>query len=169
MISETAIVRMFLDSHDLYAVVSVFGNTGKDFFLEFPVTAHFLFLLCHTDVAFIYQQRVSSRFERPFFHFIRFFRCPYLCAEYFGLLILYDTGGPCGDTFATSAFPVYHQFIQVSMFYGIGRKFDFPITVCLTFQTVFLFFLPAIESSYQEDLGRIGCPFTKNPPVVGTV
>ena len=44
---------MFLYSHDLYGVVAVGNDTGQDFFAEFVVAAHFLLLLCHTDVALV--------------------------------------------------------------------------------------------------------------------
>ncbi len=169
MVSETTIVWMFLNSHNLYAVISLFGDTGKNLFLKLLVAAHLLFLLSHTDMALIYQQRIRRRLERPLFHFIRFLRSPDLGTEYFRLLSLNDTCSPCRDTFAATAIPMYHQFVQITVFYGIGRKFDFPIAVCFAFQAVFLFFLPIIKSSDYKYLGCIGRPFAENPAVVSSM
>ena len=55
MVSEATIIGMFLDSHNLYAVVAFFGDTWKNLFLKFLIATDLFLLLRHTDMAFIYQ------------------------------------------------------------------------------------------------------------------
>ena len=55
MVSEATIIGMFLDSHNLYAVVAFLGDTWKNLFLKFLIATDLFLLLRHTDMAFIYQ------------------------------------------------------------------------------------------------------------------
>lgn len=63
MITETSIVRMLLDSHDLNTVITGFGYTGKYLFTKLIVSTNLLFLLGHADMTFVNQQRISRRFK----------------------------------------------------------------------------------------------------------
>ena len=169
MVSEATIIGMFLDSHNLYAVVAFLGDTWKNLFLKFLIATDLFLLLRHTDMAFIYQQRICRRLENPLLHFIGFLRNPNLGTEYFSLFVLYDTCSPCRNALTATAVPMYHQLVQVTVFHSISRKLDFPIAVCLAFQAVFLFFLPTVKSSDYKDLGCVRRPFAENPAVVSTM
>ena len=105
MVTETAVVGVLLNGHNLDAVIAVAGNVRQYFFLKFEVAAHLLFLLGHADVAFINQQRSGVGLEGALLEFIGFLRSPYLCAEDFGLLVLHHAVGPGRNAFSLSAVP----------------------------------------------------------------
>jgi hypothetical protein len=129
VISETSIIRMLLNSHNLDAVISFFSDTRKYLFAEFVIGPDFFLLLCHSDMAFINQQRIRAGLKRFLLEFIGFLRCPYLGAEYLGLFILNYTCSPSRNTLTLTTIPIYIQFIQVSMMDSIGRQVNFPIAV----------------------------------------
>lgn len=164
MISETAIVRMLLNGHNLNTVVSVFRDTRKHVLTELVVRTHLFRILCHTDVTLVNHQRRHIRRKALFLELVRFLRIPYLCTENLGLLILHHASSPRRNTFTASAFPIHFQFVQVAMLQGFFRKIDFPVT-CLAhpFQAERRFLLPAVEVAYQIDFRRIRCPFTECP------
>src|SRR5574344_1065783 len=98
---------MFLDSHYLYTVISVFNNSWKDVFTKFVVGPDFLGILCHTYMAFVYKQRVGMR-NKFMFECIGFIGKPYLCRKYFGVLILNDSCCPSWNALSASAIPMNH-------------------------------------------------------------
>ena len=163
MITKTTIIRMFLNSHNLNTVIAFLRYTRKYFFAEFIVSTNLFLPLCHSDMTFINQQRVSSRLECFFLELIWFFRCPDLCTEYLSLFILYYTCSPGRNTFTLSAIPINVQLIQVSVLNGICRKIDFPITIFQFFQLISRFLFPIIECTHHIDMSSIRCPFTERP------
>lgn len=164
MVTETSVIGMFLDSHDLNAVISVLSDTGKDIFAEFIIGAHFFCILRHADVAFVNHQRSDIGYKYFFLEFIGFGRFPYLSTENLSLLVLYDTVCPCRDTFSLSSFPVNFQFVELQVFYGFGGKGNFPVSaVAQTFQLECRFFFPVVEVTDQVNSCSVGRPFAENP------
>ena len=53
VIAEAAVVRMFLDSHNLDGVISVGYDSGQDFFAELGVCSNSFEILSHSDMAFV--------------------------------------------------------------------------------------------------------------------
>ena len=111
MVTETTVVGMFLNCHDLNAIVSGFSYARKSFFTELVVSSYFIFLLRHTNMAFVDKQRIRIRFKCTLLYFIWLFRCPDLRTENLGLLILYHPCYPGRNTFSTTAFPMYNEFV----------------------------------------------------------
>jgi len=111
MIAKTTIIRMLLNGHNLNTVIAFLCYAWKCFFAEFIVCAYFFLLLCHSNMTFIDQQRIRSRLKCLFLEFIWLFRCPDLCAEYLGLLVLHHTCSPCRNAFTLSAIPIHIQLI----------------------------------------------------------
>ena len=111
MVTETTIIGMFLDCHDLNAIVSGFSNAWKSFFTELIISSYFFFLLCHTDMAFVDKQRIRIRFKCTLLNFIWLFRCPDLCTENLGMFVLYHSCCPGRNTFSTTTFPMYNEFV----------------------------------------------------------
>ena len=63
VVAERTVVGVFLNGHDLDGIVSVLHYARKNVFAEFFVSTHALFVLSHTDMAFIDEQRVGFRLE----------------------------------------------------------------------------------------------------------
>ena len=57
MIAKRTIIGVFLNSHDLNAVIAISYDTWQHIFLKLTIGAHTFGVLRHTDMAFIYQQR----------------------------------------------------------------------------------------------------------------
>ena len=170
MIPETAIVGMFLNSHNLNAIIAVFCDTGKHVLTELVVCSHLFRILCHTDVALINHQWRHIRRKTLFLELIRFLRIPYLRTENLGLFILHYTSSPCWNTFAASTFPIHFQLVQVAMLHGLFRQIDFPVArLADPFQAESLFLLPSVEITHQIDFGGIRSPFPESPSFVGAM
>src|SRR5450759_2485822 len=106
MISERSIERMFLNSHQLNSIVSRFYDQWKDIFRELAISTCFLQRGGHTYMCFIDQGSSVGRFKFFNLPFIFFFGMPYLGAEYFGFIILYNAVGISRNTFSLASFPV---------------------------------------------------------------
>src|SRR3712207_2318135 len=154
---------MLLYGHNLNTVVSVFGYTRKNFFAEFGIAAYLLFVLRHSDVAFVNQQRRSVRLERFLFESIRILGRPYLCAEYMSTFILNHIIGPCRNAFALSAFPIDVQLVQIAVMNSFFGEIDFPVSVFQLFQLISSLFFPVIECAYKINMCSVWRPFTGNP------
>ncbi len=63
MVAERAVIRVFLNGHDLNCIVAVALDTGQDVASELLVCADTLFFLRHAYVAFVYQQGSGVGFE----------------------------------------------------------------------------------------------------------
>ena len=169
MITETPIVWMFLNSHNLNAIVSFLCDTRKYLFTKFIIASNFLFLLCHADMAFVNQQRISGRLKCLLPKFIGVLRSPHLRTEYLCLFILNHPCSPSWNTFTLTTIPIYIQFVQVSMMNSIFRKIDFPNSILQFLQLVSSFFFPIIECTYHINMCSIRCPFTKSPSFGSTM
>ena len=111
MVTEATVVGMFLNCHDLNAIVSGFSYARKSFFTELIVSSYLIFLLRHTDMTFVDKQRIRIRFKCTLLYFIWLFRCPDLRTENLGLFVLYYPCCPGRNTFSTTAFPMYNEFV----------------------------------------------------------
>ena len=106
---------MFLDSHDLYAVVAVFCHARQYVVFELAIGAHLLLFLAHAHMAFVDKQWVGIWLELLHLCLIRLGWIPYLCTEYLGDIILHHSGSPCRDALSFTAIPLYLQFKEVFM------------------------------------------------------
>ena len=165
MVTETAVVRMFLNRHDLDAVVSCFDDAGQDVILEFGVSADFFGVLRHTDMTFINEQRACVDFETVVVPNVRMFGCPDLRRKNFCLVVLNDTLRPSGDAFAFAVIPAHIHFVKVAVFELVGGQFKFPVTVFEFLATISLVFLPTVEVADQINIGSVRSPFAENPTV----
>ena len=169
MIPETSVIRMFLNRHDLDAVVAGLYDARQDVFFELCVRADFFRVLSHTDMAFINEQRACVDFETVIIPGVGVRGSPDLRGEDFCFVVLNDALSPRGDTFAFAVVPANIHFVEVAVFEFIGSEFEFPITVFEFLATIGFVFLPAVEISDQIDVRRVGCPLTENPAVGGFV
>ena len=158
MITEASVIGMFLNRHDLDAVVAGFDDAGQDFGV-----------LRHTDMTFINEQRACVDFETVVVPNVRMFGRPNLCGENFCFVVLNDALRPSGNTFAFAVIPANIHFVKVAVFEFIGGKFEFPVAVFEFFATISLVFLPTVEVADQINIGCVGSPFAENPAVVGFV
>ena len=163
MVAEGAIIRMLLDSHNLNAVVTILDDTWQHILLKFCVSANLLCILCHTDMAFIDEQRChiwSEGFLLPFI----WFRIPNLSRENLGLVVLYYALCPCRNTLTFTTFPMNFHLEEIAMFHGFLRNFEFPVAgILYSFGTILFGFLPVVEITYQIDVCSIRCPLTEHP------
>ena len=169
MVSEAAVVWMLLDGHDLDAVVTIFVYAGQDVLTELVVRSHAFLVLCHTDMAFVDEQRRGIRAEFLHLPLVGFLTGhPHLCREYLRIGILHHTGSPCGYAFALSPFPTDEEFVQLSVLQALGRQFDFPGTVALgdAFHRITRFGFPVVEFADDINLGGVGSPLTQEPFLV---
>ena len=155
---------MLLNSHYLYAVISLLDDAWKDFLAEFCICTNLLGILCHTDVALIDEKRCSIRLEGLFLPLILLFRCPHLSREYLCLIILYHTTHPCRNTLSLTARPLYKHLVEVTMLKGCLREFYLPILSVLTLlEGILGGFLPLVEITDKVDFCSIRSPLTENP------
>ena len=122
MIAKTSIIRMFLYSHYLYAIISIFDDTRQNKFFKFGVSTHFFGILPHTNMAFVNEQWRSIRFKLLLRPRISFFGLPHLSRKDMGLFVLHHTASPCRDTFTASTIPMHMHFIELAMGYSLFRK-----------------------------------------------
>ena len=155
---------MLLNSHYLYAVISLLYNTWKDVFFEFGISTHFLCILCHTNVALIDKERCRIRLEGLFLPLIFFFRCPHLCREYLCLIILYHTTNPCRNTLSLTTRPLYEHLVEITMFQSCLWKFYLPILSVLTLlKSILRCFLPFVKIANEVYFCGIWSPLTEYP------
>ena len=167
MITETAVVGMFLNRHDLDAVVSGFDDAGQDVILEFSIRSDFFGVLRHADVTFVNEQRACVDFKTVVVPNVRMFGCPNLRRENFRLFVLNDTLRPSGNSFAFAVIPTNIHFVKVAVFELIGGKLEFPVAVFEFLATISLVFLPTVEVADQIDVRCVRSPFAENPTVGG--
>ena len=170
MITETAIIRMFLYSHYLYAIVTLLSHTRQYIVAEFHIRAHLLLILSHTDMAFVDEQGIGIGFELICLPYIGLLGRPSLSTEYLCLGILHYTIDPCRYAFSLSTFPMNTQFEERAMLEGLVLNLYFPISrLRYTLHGKLGTLLPTIEVTYDEDFCCIGSPFTQYPPILFTV
>ncbi len=164
MIAERSIVGMFLYGHNLDAVVAILDDTGQHIFTELIVSTHLLCVLRHTDMALVNQERRLVGPKGLFLPYIGGLRLPYLGGEYLGLLVLYYTLTPCGNTLAVAAVPIDVHLVKVSVLDGLLAEFQFPIAeIIKTFGPETFRLGPSVEISHEIDIGGIGCPLAEHP------
>ena len=164
MISETAVIGMFGNGHDLNAVVAFLDDAGKHIQAEFLVGSHFFCILRHTDVAFIDEEGLLFRTEALDLPFIGLGRIPHLCGEDLGLLVLHDALGPCRYAFSLTSLPVDGQLLEVLVVEFSQREFQFPVSGALdALEGISGIFFPSVEIADEIDFRGIGCPFAQHP------
>ena len=164
MITERAIIRMFLDSHDLDTVVSILNNARQHIVLEFGIGAHLFGILSHSYMALINEQRILLRLEVLLLELIFLFWIPHLGREYLRIVVLNYTTAPSWNTFSLTTVPVDLHLIELTVLQGFLGKFQFPVVrTSYTFTAVFLILLPIVKIANQIDVGRIRCPLTEHP------
>src|SRR5574344_22591 len=167
MIAERTVIRMLLYGHNLYTVVTVLDDTGKYVFFEFTIGTDLFSILRHTYMTFVYHKRSDIRFEFLFLECICRFGIPYLCREYFGIIILNYSLGPCRYTFSFTSVPVDMHLIQVAMFHRILTQLDFPVACPgYTFQFILIRFYPVVEITDKINIRGIGSPLAKHPSFI---
>lgn len=77
--------------------------------------------------------------------------------------VLYGASRVNRDSFASSAIPFNDELVEVAVFQGCFRKIDFPNSVVLACQFVFVTFFPVGECANHRNSGCIGCPFAEYP------
>ena len=126
MITERTIIWMFLDSHDLDAVVTVLDDARQYILLELSIGSNLLCILAHTDMALINQERSGLSLESLLLPLVRLW-IPNLRRENLGLLILYYALSPCRDSLAFATFPVHLHLIEVTVLQCLLRKLQLPV------------------------------------------
>ena len=163
MVAKRTIIRMFLNGHDLYAIVSVLDDTWKHVVPELHVCAHLLGILSHTDVAFINQERRSICLEFLLFPFVWCW-VPNLSGEYLGGVVLHYASCPSRDTLTVATFPIYVHLEEVTVLDGFLREFQFPVARTFNaFSLISVRFCPIVEIAHQVNGCCVGCPLTENP------
>ena len=164
VIAEGAIVRMFLNSHHLNAVVSILDYTRQHVVLKLGIGAHLLSILSHTHVALVDEQRVLLGFEIFLLELVGLLRIPHLSGEYLRIVVLYHATAPSGNTLTFSPIPLDLHLIELAVLKSLFRKLQFPVACAFdALATVFVGFLPVVEVAYQIDVGGIGSPLTEHP------
>ena len=117
---------MFLDSHDLDAVVTVLDDARQYILLELSIGSNLLCILAHTDMALINQERSGLCLESLLLPLVRLW-IPNLRRENLGLLILYYALSPCRDSLAFATFPVHLHLVEVTVLQCLLRKLQLPV------------------------------------------
>ena len=155
---------MLLNSHNLYAVVSLLDYTRQDIVFEFLVCAHLLCILRHTNVALVDKQRRRVRLESLLLPFIFFLRSPYLSREYLCLIVLNNTAHPCRYALALTTVPLHEHLVEVAVLKGCLGKLYLPVlSVLALLQGILWRFLPAVEVADKVNLSSIRSPLAENP------
>lgn len=127
VVAETAIVGVFLNGHDLEAIVSVLDDARQDVLAEFVVGPDLFGVLGHADVAFVDKQRGAFGAERLLLEHVGVGGIPHLGTENFSLVVLNHTLAPGRYAFAATAVPVDLHFVEVQVFERLEWELDFPV------------------------------------------
>ncbi len=106
---------MFLDSHKLYCVVAILGDTGQHVTAEFVVGADTLLVLAHADVRLVDEKRLGVGGEFLYLELIGMFRSVDLGREDLGVVVLNHAARVGGQTFAVATIPIYMELEEVSV------------------------------------------------------
>ncbi len=155
---------MFLNGHHLYAIVTI-GDDARQYVLrKFLICAHFLSVLSHSDVAFVYEQGRFVGFELLFPEHVRLFRVPNLCGKYLCVVVLHHTLAPCRYAFAFAAVPSHLHLVEVTVLHGLFRQSQFPVASAFNALELILGrLLPTVEVANEEYLRGVWRPFAENP------
>ncbi len=164
MIAERTIIRVFLNGHHLYAIVTI-GDDARQYVLrKFLICAHFLSVLSHSDVAFVYEQRRFVGLELLFPEHIRLLRVPNLCGKNLCVVVLHHTLAPCRYALAFAAVPFHLHLVKVAVLHGLFRQPQFPVASAFNALELILGrLLPTVEVANEEYLRGVWRPFAENP------
>ena len=167
MIAETAIVRVLLHCHNLYAVVTLMSYARQYIVAELDIAAHLLLVLGHSDVALIDEQGISGRLELGLLPLIRLLGSPCLGAEYLGLGILHHAIDPRRNALSLSTVPMHVQLEEAAVLEGLVLNLNLPVS-CLahTLHGKLGALLPSVEVTHYVDVGSVGSPFAQYPTAV---
>ncbi len=168
MITERAVIWMFLYRHYLNGVITVGCYTREHKVTELCVAPYPLLLLSHAYMAFIYKQRACIRAEASHFPFI-WSRRPHLRGKQMSVLILHDTCRISRYTFSASSFPGDYHLIEITVMYIVRLEFQFPHAIFLWLEGIFLHHLPSRKIANQSYCCGVRSPFTEHPSVSSTV
>ena len=169
MISERAIIRMLLNSHQLNRIISSINDTRQNINPKLIISTNATMFLRHTYMRFIDQRRHSLTFKRIILPAVRLSMIPDLRIKYLGIMILHHTSRIHRDTFTTTALPMHLQLIQLTMLQRICRQIQFPHTLINPAQRKFRRLLPITKLTYQCDRFCIWRPLPKHPPILITM
>ena len=167
MIAETAIVRVLLHCHNLYAVVTLMSYARQYIVAELGIAAHLLLILGHSDVALIDEQGISGRLELGLLPLIRLLGSPCLGAENLGLGVLHHAIDPRRNALSLSTVPVHAQLEEAAVLEGLVLNLNLPVS-CLahTLHGKLGALLPSVEVTHYVDVGSVGSPFAQYPTAV---
>ena len=157
---------MFLDGHNLYAVVTTGNHTRQHLLAEFVIGRHTLLLARHAHVTFVDEQWGGIGLELLHLELIGC-RLPHLSTEEIGGLILYHTTDVCRDALARATVPIDLQLVVILVLDSIGRKLHLPVTMTIeTSELVLLLLLPPGKVTYEIYLCSVGGPLTEGPTLL---
>ena len=119
VVTETTVIGVFLNRHNLEAVVTFLDDTGKHIEAELFVSSYTLSILSHTDMAFVNKERIALGFELRLLPLVFFLWRPNLSRENLGFFVLHYATHPRRNTFAATAFPIYFEFVEVAMLHRL--------------------------------------------------
>ena len=161
LITERAVIRMLLKSHDLKCVISQIRYLRQDIQTEFLECSDLLLFRRHTDMALI-DKRMRTFSRLSMLPFIRL-RIPHLSAECLCMRILHRPGYICRDSLSTTARPFYIQLVQSAMIKEHRRQDKFPVTASDRLKGIRLGALPVVELADHIYLGGVRSPLTEHP------
>ena len=165
MIAEGTVVGMFLNGHNLNAVIAVLDNAGQHILTELTIAAHLLGILPHADVAFVDEQRCALGLEGSLLPDVWSLGIPHLCGEYLGLLVLHHAARPSRYALALATVPAHAHLVEVTVFKGFFGEFQLPVSGAFdTVGAIAVVLFPVVEVAHQIEVGGIGCPLAEHPP-----
>ena len=170
VVSEATIVRVFLYSHYLDAVVTELGNPGQHVVAELDVCAYLLCVLRHAYVALVYEEWRGLGLELVHLPLVFLLGVPYLYAEEVGVWILHYPVRPGRYALALSAVPMDAELEVSAMPEGLVLNLNLPVACApYSLHGILGTFLPVVEVANHEDVDGVGCPLPEDPAVVGLV
>ena len=169
VVSETAVVWVLLDRHDLDAVVSQISNTREYVDAEVLVGIDFLFLAGHANMALIDEKTGFAVFGHLLGVAPLVFAFPDLCRKEFCLVVLYHSGSVTGDAFSPSAVPLDEEFEQLSMFHGGFGQFHLPVAESHRLQTIAFVLFPSVHITLDINGGGVRRPLPEDPSLLGAM
>ena len=168
MVAERAVIRVFLNGHNLYGVIAVGCDARQHEFAELVVGAHAFALLRHAYVAFVYEQGLGVGHEIVVLPFVGAVGMPYLRREYGCLFVLDYACGVGRDALARASGPAYYHFVKLAVADVVGCETEFPHSVVVNAcGSVFQLLLPPGKVACEHKRGGVRRPFAEHPATVG--
>ena len=155
---------MLLNGHNLDAVITISSYAGQDVIAELGVCTHALFVLGHTDVALIDEQRICGGLELLNLPLVSIFRRPNLSREDVSLLVLNNTCCPSRNAFSLSAFPMHDELVEGTMLEALVLDLDFPAAIAAldALHLITRTLRPLVEVADNIDFCCIRSPFAQH-------